>query len=390
MKQDIFNLVSIFMGNHEETVKVQIQDTSKEEIVKEMADLKMTINQMAHKIEKLGTNEKPNKTPPQTIKKSISTQTDPTETQEPLVSSPSKVNTVPPTKYTVKENWHYVVVSKIPPPYTAKQIAHYVKEKLGTTDFIRCFPLLRDTDRPDSDFKIGVQNQSFIKLLKDPSLWPPGTVVDNLNDNPPAHANSASTTIKVAAPASSTPYTTPSTPTKEGISIQIGSDRDAIIASKSFNKQNSSIVVTEKTMKKDDGLCMDPMTPPIVRLSRTADVENSRYLLARLRDPGILNPLRLFLAYLHDQPPSTCYDGHTNTTIKLMLASEGLPTDVDSLRKLYHRVHEAYGISTAEVEADLSDFGTFFSTETRLRLQKIRECQNKYFSSNSPSSKNFF
>ncbi|XP_050498105.1 zinc finger protein 64-like [Diabrotica virgifera virgifera] len=252
------------------SLSLPLMYTSKEEIVKEMADLKMTINQMAHKIEKLGTNEKPNKTPPQTIKKSISTQTDPAETQESLVSSPSKVNTVPPTKYTVKENWHYVVVSKIPPPYTAKQIAHYVKEKLGTTDFIRCFSLLRDTDRPDSDFKIGVQNQSFIKLLKDPSLWPPGTVVHNLNDNPPAHANSASTTIKVAAPASSTPYTTPSTRTKEGISIQIGSDRDAIIASLRQNEvqtesQGSLITQTRESSYKCE-TCLKEFT--VLRYSK--------------------------------------------------------------------------------------------------------------------------
>ena len=102
------------------------------------------------------------------------------------------------------------------------------------------------------------------------------------------------------------------------------------------------------------------MTPPIVRLSRDSDAANGRYVLARLRDPSILKALRLFLAYLHDQPSSVCFEGHTNTSIKLTLASEGLPSDLDSLRKLYYRFHNAYGIGSDEVEADLSAFRSFF------------------------------
>lgn len=137
-------------------------------------------------------------------------------------------------------------------------------------------------------------------------------------------------------------------------------------------------------------LVMDPMTPPMVRLSQSSHAPDGRYVLARLREPSILKALRLFLAYLHDQPSSVCFEGHTGTSIKLMLTSEGLPSDLDSLRKLYYRFHDAYGIGSTEVDADLSAFRSFFSSEKLLHLQRIRESHGKYYSSGSPSKSTNF
>ncbi|XP_050303060.1 uncharacterized protein LOC126740914 [Anthonomus grandis grandis] len=125
----------------------------------------------------------------------------------------------------------------------------------------------------------------------------------------------------------------------------------------------------------------------MMRLSQNSDAESGRYLLSRLKDPSILRALRLYLSYLHDQPSNVCFEGHTTTSIKLMLASEGLPIDLGSLRNLmYIRFHDVYGIGAAEVEDDLSAFWSFFSSEKLVRLQKIRESQSNYFSSCSPSN----
>lgn len=380
MKQDIFNLTSIFMDNQDDSIKIQFHDPSREGLMKQIGDLRTSVNQMALKVDNLVSKDKPNVrvSRAEVPSKSVTTQTDFNDSPIELAQ-----------KSSMKEDWQYVVVSGIPPSYTAKHLAHYVKEKLGTTDFIRCFPLLKNREGTDSDFKVGVQNKAFHKRLKDPSMWPRGTVITD-HSKPSSHAGSLPVPPKVSpSPARTTTTRTPETVSSEVKLIQISSDKEAIAVSKSLDLDNHDIIVNKPTKNNED-LCLDPMSPPIVRLSRCSDLDNDRYLLARLRDPLILKPLRLFLAYLHDQPASTCMEGHTNTSIKLMLASEGLPSDVDSLRKLYYRFHNAYGIGPAEVEADLTSFGSYFRSENLLRLQKVRESHNNYFSGGSPTrNKNF-
>lgn len=408
IKQDTFNLSSILMDNHDGSVKVQVHDPSKEEMAKEMADLRQSVKQMSLTLEKLITRDKTCTNHNMQRKKSISTQTGPIDHQNStaFIDSPKKivspeiVSSQPP-KAAIREDWNYVVVSRIPPPYTANQLAHYVKEKLGTTDFIRCFPMLKNKDSSHSDFKIGVQKRCHLVQLKDINMWPPGTIIDSTSTQPSTSLNQASLTSS-AEPAQNLkiniienrklPHLLDpplATMPREVRTIKIGSDREAIAACKSLAMENPEIIVQGST-KRDGLVVMDPMTPPIVRLSQDSDAVNGRYVLARLRDPSILKSLRLFLAYLHDQPSSVCFEGHTSTSIKLMLASEGLPSDLDSLRKLYYRFHNAYGIGSTEVDADLSAFRSFFSAESLLRLQKIRESHGKYYSSGSPNkSKNF-
>lgn len=313
-------------------------------------------------------------------------------------------NTITPTPHGLskKGDWHYLIVSKIPPPYTANQLAHYVKEKLGTTDFIRCFPLLKNKDSSHSDFKIGVQNKSHLEQLKDIGMWPPGTEIVTANSftrplkiSPPApdtsstgckHILSNTVDIRSLPPCSdSTSVIIPG----EVKSVKISSDKEAIAACKSLGLKNVEVVV-EEGARKDGGLHVDPLTPPVVRMTQNSDEASGRYLLARLRDPSILKPIRLFLAYLHDQPSSVCFEGYTNTSIKLYMASEGLPSDADSLRRIYYRFHNVYGIDSAEVDADLSAFRSFFSTEKLQQLQRIRESHTKYFSNGSPNKNRFF
>ena len=173
--------------------------------------------------------------------------------------------------------------------------------------------------------------------------------------------------------------------------MKIGSDKEAIATSKSLATELlEADFVIDKNGEKNTTPNLDPMNPSLVRLSRNSDAADNRCLLDRLKDPSILKPLRLFLSYLHDQPSSVCFEGHTNTSIRLALSSEGLPGDVNALRKLYYRYHDAYGIGPAEVEADLSAFRSFFSSEKLLRLQKVRESHSNYYSSGSlTKNKNF-
>lgn len=407
MKQDIFNLTSVFMDNHDESVKIQVHDSSKNDLIKEIGDLRKNVNQMSLVVERLAAKDKPNiRTTQLAATKTISTQTDThhKEVATPVkdkVATPVKVKTPLLYKTTTKEEWYYMIVSKIPSQFTSNQIAHYVKEKLRTTDFVRCFQMLKNNNSSLSDFKIGVKDRKHFEHLKDISMWPPGTSINtgmssvaSLNLTSPAHATSTTShqhldTI-TAATQNLTPGCNSKNRTRENKSIKIGSDGEAIAACKSHVLQSNCEINVEKNMSNGFIPNIDPMTPPIVRMTRDSDAADGRYLLARLRDPSILKALRLYLAYLHDQPSNVCFEGYTTTSIKLALASEGLPSDVDSLRKLYYRFHNAYGIGLAEVEADLSAFRSFFSSEKIQQLQKTRESHSKYFSVGSPSkNKNF-
>ena len=131
---------------------------------------------------------------------------------------------------------------------------------------------------------------------------------------------------------------------------------------------------------------IDPMRPPIVRLTEQSTQGDGRFLKARLRDPKIMHVVRMFLAYMHDQSPSTCVEGLTPTSIKMMLSSEGLPTSTDHLRRIFIEVHGEYGIKEADALADLASYRTFMASERVARLQRLRESSAKF---HSAPSRNF-
>lgn len=89
---------------------------------------------------------------------------------------------------------------------------------------------------------------------------------------------------------------------------------------------------------------LDPMRPPIVRLTEQSSTGDQRFLKARLRDPKIMDIVRTYLSFLHDQPPSVCIRGITKISATLMLAAEGLPTDIHFLREIFLDVHAELGI----------------------------------------------
>ncbi|CAH2018937.1 unnamed protein product [Acanthoscelides obtectus] len=65
----------------------------------------------------------------------------------------------------------------------------------------------------------------------------------------------------------------------------------------------------------------------------------SRYQLGRLREPSLLESIRLYLAYLHDKSADVCIAGKTSASIRLRLATEGLPARREELLNLYKQFY---------------------------------------------------
>ncbi|XP_062562482.1 uncharacterized protein LOC134225995 [Armigeres subalbatus] len=125
---------------------------------------------------------------------------------------------------------------------------------------------------------------------------------------------------------------------------------------------------------------LNPMRPPIVRLTEQSAPGDRRFLKARLRDPKIMDIVRMFLSYLYDQPPTVCIRATTKTSAPAMLASEGLPTDLQLLRQIFLNVHEDLGISRNDALADLQSHRSFLSSERTQQLHRTREAAYKFYS----------
>lgn len=134
----------------------------------------------------------------------------------------------------------------------------------------------------------------------------------------------------------------------------------------------------QQTDPTSPGWSLDPMHPPIVSMTQQSALGDGRYLKARLRDPKIMSIVRLYLAYLHDKETSFCHEGMTNTSAKIHLASEGLPTSVGELRNIFVEVHQEYGVPEKAALDDLAAFGRHLSNQRIQHLQRIRESTNKF------------
>ena len=131
---------------------------------------------------------------------------------------------------------------------------------------------------------------------------------------------------------------------------------------------------------------LDPMRPPIVRLTEQSMNGDGRFLKARLRDPKIMKIVRLYLAYMKDQQSSVCVEGLTPTSIKMLLASEGLPTATEHLQRIFIEVHNEYGLEPAEAVADLQAYRQFLTSERTHRLQQLRESATNFTKPTSSSN----
>lgn len=130
------------------------------------------------------------------------------------------------------------------------------------------------------------------------------------------------------------------------------------------------------------GWTLDPMEPPIVSMTHLSAVGDGRYLKSRLRDPKIMYIVRLYLAYLHDKEPLFCYEGMTPTSIRISLASQGLPTSVGHLRKIFFDMHEEYGVSNLAASDDLESYRRHLNNQRIQHLQRIRESEYKFQNQN--------
>lgn len=136
---------------------------------------------------------------------------------------------------------------------------------------------------------------------------------------------------------------------------------------------------TSQSEPENTAPLLDPMRPPIVRLTEQSAAGDKRYLKARLRDHKIMDTVRTFLAFLHDQPITVCIRGITKISASVMLAAEGLPTDLNLLREIFLDVHEELGISRDDALADLQSHRTSLSSERTHRLQQLRESTDKFY-----------
>lgn len=130
----------------------------------------------------------------------------------------------------------------------------------------------------------------------------------------------------------------------------------------------------------DSMFCLDPLKPPIVRLTEQSACGDGKFLLARLREPHVYQNIRLYLAFLKDQPLDYCTpDGMTLTSMKAYLHSQGLPKSDDQLLSILKEFHSAIGLPETHTLADLEAFRKHMSSRKIQQLQKLREDHNKFF-----------
>uniref|UniRef100_A0A6P7H219 Uncharacterized protein LOC114345112 n=1 Tax=Diabrotica virgifera virgifera TaxID=50390 RepID=A0A6P7H219_DIAVI len=165
-------------------------------------------------------------------------------------------------------------ISNLSPIYTPIQVVYYIKEKLGIKESIRRYALLKDADTTTgSSFKIGIKSRTSINLLFNKGIWPPGVNIKWSTESSyfePTLSNSSLCNNK-----------------DEVQSTNIHTDKQAIEICTTNNPFHTHINFIKKdTLEPSTNL--DPLTPPRVRLTNNS---NSRYLLARLREPDILKAL---------------------------------------------------------------------------------------------------
>lgn len=125
---------------------------------------------------------------------------------------------------------------------------------------------------------------------------------------------------------------------------------------------------------------IDPIKPPVVKLTEQLGGTESRYVLARFRDRTIYERTRQFLAYFHDQPADRCLRNMTKMNLIMFLKSEGLPTEYNELKNLYFKYNIEYGNLTAnDVIIDLNALRKHMTTERTNFLQMSKENYKRFY-----------
>lgn len=134
---------------------------------------------------------------------------------------------------------------------------------------------------------------------------------------------------------------------------------------------------------------IDPLMSPTVKLTQMSANVNGRYVLSRLNEPKIYHILRNYIGYLHDQPASVFHEGMNCISSKVHLGSEGLPTDVISLRKLLDEYNARYDFTPKDTQMDLDAIRSYCHTIKINNIQRARENHNKFYLGKSNTNKNF-
>lgn len=149
------------------------------------------------------------------------------------------------------------------------------------------------------------------------------------------------------------------------------------------SSRNQITTAQSKNDKDDRSLTgfLNPLTPPKVKLTKQLVDNNieSRYVMSRLRDHKIYNNVRLYLAYLHNKPDSICFEGKTNTNLKVLISQEGLPIEHKELMQIFVQFHEGLAINSTQVAKDLSSFASFISSKRISHLHKSRNDVKNYY-----------
>lgn len=99
----------------------------------------------------------------------------------------------------------------------------------------------------------------------------------------------------------------------------------------------------------------------------------------KLRDPTVMENVRLYLAYLKDAPPAVSFKGKTNTSVQLFLAGEGIPTYPGTLLRIFVAYHMSLGSTRTCALADLETLSRYVAAKRTKELQEARESHQKFY-----------
>lgn len=124
---------------------------------------------------------------------------------------------------------------------------------------------------------------------------------------------------------------------------------------------------------------LNPLKPPLVKLTEMSLNSTSIYAVARLRDRRIFDAVRAYLAFLNDNSLATTPDGMSKSHCQTIIAIEGLPTQTTKLRAIYNDFKKQFGATEEEIERDLVSLRSFLNSQYISHLQKNRETHNRFF-----------
>lgn len=124
---------------------------------------------------------------------------------------------------------------------------------------------------------------------------------------------------------------------------------------------------------KDSVEFLNPLKLPLFKLAEMSLNSTSAYTLAKLRDRKIFDAVRVYLAFLNDNPLAITPDGMSKSHCQTIIAIEGLPTQPTKLRAIYNDFKKQFGATEDEIEKDLLALRSFLNSQHISHLQKDKD-----------------